>query len=352
MFLALVAAVFLIRYAQAILLPFVLSLLVFYALDPIVSWISRFGMPRIASCFLLMAVLFGTGASAIYLLRGQAGEMVDRLPEAMAKAKAAIESHRADRSGAVARVQRAAGDLQKTAEDAAGNRPAADVTRVRIEEPLFRTSEYLWSGSMGVMWFVGQAITVVFLVFFLLASGDLYKRKLVEVVGPRLSRQRLTIQILNEIDQQIGRFLLVQVLTSALIGAAMGVSLWLLGLNQAVMWGVSAGVLNSIPYFGTIIVTIGLALVAFLQFGTLEMVAVVAGITLLVTSLDALLLTPFLTGRFSKMNNLAVFLSLLFWGWLWGALGVLLAVPIMMVIKSICDHIEGLQPIGHFLGEN
>jgi len=118
------------------------------------------------------------------------------------------------------------------------------------------------------------------------------------------------------------------------------------------MWGVSAGVLNSIPYFGTIIVTIGLALAAFLQFGTLEMVAVVAGITLLVTSLDALLLTPFLTGRFSKMNNLAVFLSLLFWGWLWGALGVLLAVPIMMVIKSICDHIEGLQPIGHFLGEN
>ena len=92
-------------------------------------------------------------------------------------------------------------------------------------------------------------------------------------------------------------------------------------------------------------------MVAFLQFGTLEMVGIVAGITLLVTSIDGFLLTPLLTSKFSKMNNLAVFLSLLFWGWLWGALGMLLAVPIMMVIKSICDHIEGLQPIGHLLGE-
>jgi predicted PurR-regulated permease PerM len=140
-------------------------------------------------------------------------------------------------------------------------------------------------------------------------------------------------------------------LTSALIGAALGISLWLLGLNQAAMWGVSAGILNSIPYFGTIIVTAALALVAFLQFGTLKMVAIISVVTLVVTSIDGFLLTPLLTGRLTKMNNLAVFLSLLFWGWLWGALGMLLAVPIMMVCKSICDHIEELKPIGRLLGE-
>jgi predicted PurR-regulated permease PerM len=110
-------------------------------------------------------------------------------------------------------------------------------------------------------------------------------------------------------------------MTSTFIGLALGISLWLLGVNQAAMWGVTAGILNTIPYFGTIIVTSGLALASFLQFGRLEMVLAVAGVTLFVTSIDGLLLTPLLAGRFSRMNNLAVFISLLFWGWLWGPLG-------------------------------
>src|SRR5678815_2854140 len=112
-------------------------------------------------------------------------------------------------------------------------------------------------------------------------------------------------------------------MTSTFIGLALGISLWLLGVNQAAMWGVTAGILNTIPYFGTIIVTSGLALASFLQFGRLEMVLTVACITLIVTSIDGLLLTPLLAGRFSRMNNLAVFISLLFWGWLWGPLGML-----------------------------
>jgi predicted PurR-regulated permease PerM len=349
LFLSLVGAAFVLRYAQAVILPFMLALLFFYALDPVVCWLCRRGIPRVASSLLLITLLLGTGVSTIYLLGGQASAMADRLPEALRKARTAIESQRRA-PGAVAKVQRVAGELQRTAANTA-SRPAQGVTRVQIEEPLFRASDYLWSGSLGLLWFIGQALTIIFLVFFLLASGDLYKRKLIEVVGPRLSRQRLTLQILDDIDHQIGRFLLIQVLTSTLIGVALGISLWLLGVNHAAVWGVAAGILNSIPYFGTIIVTGALALASFLQFGTLEMVLVVAAITLLVTSIDGLLLTPLLAGRFSRMNNLAVFISLLFWGWLWGPLGMLLAVPIMMVIKSICDHIEALQPIGHLLGE-
>jgi len=264
----------------------------------------------------------------------------------------AIDSHRQSGPGTVAKVQKAAGELEKTATEATGSKPAAGVTRVQVEEPLFKTSDYLWSGSLGVIGFIGQAVTVLFLVFFLLASGDLYKRKLVTLVGPRLSRQKLTIQILDEIDRQIAQFLFVQLLASVFIGAVLGGSLWLLGMNQAAMWGVSAGVLSVIPYFGAIVVTVALALAAFLQFGTLGMVALVAGLALFVTSVDGLLLKPLLTGRFSKMNNLAVFLSLLFWGWLWGALGMLLAIPIMTAVKAICDHIEALRPLGNLLGES
>jgi predicted PurR-regulated permease PerM len=350
LFLSIAGGVFVLRHARAVLLPFILALLFFYVLDPVVCWLCRRGVPRIVSSLLLIGLLLGTGVSSIYLLGGQASAMVDRLPEALKKVRTAIDSQRRA-PGAVAKVQQVAGELEKTASNAITGRLAQGVTRVQIQEPLFRASDYLWSGSLGLLWFIGQALTIIFLVFFLLASGDLYKRKLIEVVGPRLSRQRLTLQILNDIDHQIGRFLLIQVMTSTFIGLALGISLWLLGVNQAAMWGVTAGILNSIPYFGTIIVTGALALASFLQFGTLEMVLVVAAIALFVTSIDGLLLTPLLAGRFSRMNNLAVFISLLFWGWLWGPLGMLLAVPIMMVIKSVCDHIEALQPIGHLIGE-
>jgi predicted PurR-regulated permease PerM len=351
-FLSLVAAVFALRYARAILLPVVLSILIFYTLDPVVRWISGLGVPRTAACIVLMLILLGTSGSAIYFLRGQAEDLLKRLPEAITKARTAIESEGRGPAGTVAKVQEEAGKLQTSASEAAGtNKAPKGVTRVQIEEPLFRASDYLWSGSVGIVWFIGQALTVVCLVFFLLAWGDSYKRKLIGAIGARISRQRQIVGILKEIDQQIGRFLLIQVLTNATVGAALGISLWLLGLNQAAMWGVAGGILNAIPYFGPIVVTGALVLVAFLQFGTLEMVAATAGVTLLVTSLDWYVLTPLLTSKLSNMNNLAAFLSVLFWGWLWGALGMLLAVPIMMSIKSICDHVEGLKPIGILLGE-
>jgi len=351
-FLCVAGSVFLLRYAQAVILPVVLSLLFFYALDPIVCWVSRFGIPRILSCVLILAALLGIVASGIFFLRDQAREMVERLPEALSKARAAIESHQAESPGAVAKVQEAAGELEKTAAEVAGSQPKAGVTRVQIEEPILKMGDYVWSGSLSVIWLIGQAITVFFLVLFLLAAGDHYKRKLIQVVGPRLSRQRLTLEILNDIDHQIGRFLLVQVVTGIVIGATLGVCLWLLGLRQPAVWGVSAAVLNSIPYFGAIIITCAVALAAFLQFGSLGMVALVTVVTFLVTTLDGFFLTPLLTSKFSKMNNVAVFLSLLFWGWLWGPMGMLLAVPLMVVIKSICDHIESLKPIGYLLGED
>src|SRR5262245_49094638 len=186
-FLGFVGAVFFLRYAQAILVPFVLALLLFYVLDPIVGALHRWGIPRVAGCLLLSIILVASGVTAIYLITDQAASAFDRLPEALEKAKTAIESRRTGKPGAVAKVQEAAGALQKTASETAESRPDDGVTRVRIEEPLFKTSDYLLSGSKGLVWFIGEAIMILLLVFFLLASSDLYKRKLVEVVGPRLS---------------------------------------------------------------------------------------------------------------------------------------------------------------------
>lgn len=161
----------------------------------------------------------------------------------------------------------------------------------------------------------------------------------------------MTLEAINEINSQIERFLLIQVTTSALVGICTTVALWALGLNQPAVWGLAAGLFNSIPYFGAIIVTAGLALVAFLQFGTLTATLQIAGVALLITTLEGFLLTPSLMGRAARINGVAMFVSLLFWSWLWGIVGMIVAVPLMMVIKTICDRVENLQPIGELLGE-
>jgi predicted PurR-regulated permease PerM len=132
---------------------------------------------------------------------------------------------------------------------------------------------------------------------------------------------------------------------------ATGFALWGLGLRQAALWGLLAGILNSIPYYGPLVVTTGLAMVGFLQFGTIGMTMVVAGVALLITTLEGSLLTPMLMSRAASMNQVAVFTGLLFWSWIWGVWGLLLAVPMMMVVKVICDHVDPLKPVGHLLGE-
>jgi predicted PurR-regulated permease PerM len=145
--------------------------------------------------------------------------------------------------------------------------------------------------------------------------------------------------------------MLVEIFTSCVVGVATGVALWWLGLQNAAVWGLIAGIFNSIPYFGPVIVTGALAVVAFLQFGALDTTAAIAGVALLITSLEGWVLTPALVGRTAQMNPVAVFAGLLFWSWMWGVWGTLLAVPMMMVLKAVCDHVEDLAPVADFLSE-
>jgi predicted PurR-regulated permease PerM len=198
---------------------------------------------------------------------------------------------------------------------------------------------------------VGQLVLILFLVYFLLASGDLYRRKLVKLAGPTLTEKKLTVQILQEIDRQIEMFLLVQAFTSTLVGLATWLAFRALGVQQAAVWGLLAGVFNSIPYFGPVIVTGATSVVAFLQFGNLRMAILVGAASLAITSLEGFLLTPWLTGRATRMNAVAIFVGLLFWGWVWNVWGLLLAVPMLVVMKTVCDHVEDFSGFGELLGD-
>jgi predicted PurR-regulated permease PerM len=192
---------------------------------------------------------------------------------------------------------------------------------------------------------------VLFLVYFFLVTGDLYKRKLVKIGGRTLSEKKITVQILDDINLQIESFMRVQVFTSFLVAVGTGIALWWFGVEHPIVWGLLAGIFNSIPYLGPVIVTGGLGLVTFMQFDDLAKTAYVCGVAFAITSLEGFLLTPMLMGRAAQMNPVAIFVGLLFWSWIWGIWGTVLAVPMLMMLKAICDHVEDLRPIGELLGE-
>ena len=171
-------------------------------------------------------------------------------------------------------VQKAAAQLEQAAQEAGAPSPAArGVQRVQIERPRFDIQDHLWDGTLGLASLVGQATIVVFLTYFLLVSGDTFRRKLVKLTGPSLSNKKITVQALDEITQQIQRYLLVQLLSSVVVGVATALAFWALGLKHAAVWGIAAAILNLIPYIGSAVVAGAAALVAFVQFGELNMAA-------------------------------------------------------------------------------
>jgi predicted PurR-regulated permease PerM len=350
--LAVAAVVFLLGYAWEILLPILLAILASYALEPIVIGLLRLRLPRAIAAALVLATATGAVGYGMYSVSDDALAIVEDLPASAKKLRQSWYELRGHQ-GPVQTLTHAVDEIEKTAVAAPGATPAPapGVTRVQVEEKPLDLKRYLLWGSLGAVGLAGQMVVVVFLAYFLLASGDLYRRKLVKLVGPTLSRQRVTVQILDDITAQIERYLFVQMITSVLVALASILAFRWIGLERAMFWGLLAGLFNSIPYFGPLIVMCGVASVAFVQFGTFDKTAQAAVLSLVITGVEGFLLTPYLLGRHLRMNGVAVFVGLLFWGWIWGVWGMLLAMPMMVVLKSICDHVEGLKSVGDLLGE-
>jgi predicted PurR-regulated permease PerM len=216
---------------------------------------------------------------------------------------------------------------------------------------VLRGSDVLLGGARNISIFTGSAVLVLVFTLFLLVSAERLERIVIEVAGPTLSQRRVTVQIIDEISRKAQHFLLVQLLSGAIVAVLTALVLWRLGLQNAAIWGLVAGVFNTLPYFGPLFTTIGLAGVALVQFGTASMVAWVAGSALVITSIEGYFLTPVLQGRSAQMNQVAVFVGILFWSWIWGPVGLLLAVPMTMIVKVVCDHVEGFQGFGRLMGE-
>jgi predicted PurR-regulated permease PerM len=348
-----IAVLAVLRWASGFFIPLMLGLVFTYALSPVVDWLQRLKVPRAISAGVLILGILGGAGACVYSLSDDANDLIASLPDAARKVRDVLHRSPKKQDTALETVQKAAAELQKAAEEAGPKGAAATrgVARVVVEKPRFDLRDHLWTGTLGLANVAGQTVIVTFLTYFLLVSGNTFRRKLVKIAGPGLAEKKLTVQALDEINAQMQRYLLVQLAASVAVGLATGISFAVIGLKHAAVWGVAAGVLNLVPYIGSFAVTAAAALVAFLQFdGDVNMAMLVAGSSLLINTIEGYLLVPWATSRANSMNPVAVFVGVLAWGWLWGVWGLLLGIPILMAVKAVCDRVDHLKPIGELLG--
>lgn len=341
------------RLASAVFIPLVMGVMVSYALTPLVNRMVQCHIPRtLAAALLLLGIVSGAGTIA-WSLSDDAVALIESLPEMAQKLRQGFDADKTrGAAGTMEKMQKAASEIERGA--AEGNsdlEPDRDVAKVQIEKPRFNVKDYLLPGSLGLATAAAKITMVLFIAFFLLASGDHFRRKMVKLAGPTLSKKKLTLRALDEIDLCIQRYLLVQVFTSALVGIATWLAFLWIGVEHAAVWGVVTFVFNFIPYIGSIIASGAAMLAGFVQFGSFEMALLIGGVELLINTVEGYVLTPWLTSRAGRMNPVAVFAGVLAWGWLWGIWGLFLGVPILMVIKVICDRVDDFKAVGELLGE-
>ena len=286
-------------------------------------------------------------------MRGEVQTILDQLPEATSKLSAELASLREGEPSTMQKVQTAASEFEKAASQAAGvaSTPKQPATRVVMDAPGFKLSSFLWAGSMGAAGLLAQAAMVVSLTFFLLLSGDTYKRKLVRLAGPSLSKRKITVQVLDDINKSIQRYMVMLVATNVLVGLLTWIALRWIGLENAGVWAVTAGLLHLIPYFGSPLTATAIGVATFMQFGAVSTALLVAVVSLTIAGGVGTLVTTWMAGRIAKVNTAAVFVSLLFWTWLWGVWGMLLSVPIIAIVKVVAQHIEQLEPVAELLAD-
>jgi predicted PurR-regulated permease PerM len=349
--LAVVIVVAALSLAQGFFIPVVVALILALALARIVRKLERV-MPRWVASAVVVVSLVGVLGIGTYSLSDEAAGAIAELPKATRMLRQAARAFLNQRQGALSQLQRAINELERTATEST-DRPAtpSGVTAVQVVAPPVDFSNVVWLGSQGVLWISAQLTLVLFLVYFLLAYGDMFKRKLIRLSGDTLSKRRVTVQLIDEIGDSVAKTISHLTLTSVVVGVATAVALSLLDVHYAGLWGLAAGLFNFIPYVGPLVVACGLFLAGIVQFGDLPMAALVGGVSVAITSIEGFLFTPIVFGRAARVNPVAVFIGFLFWGWLWGLWGMLLALPLLLIMRAVADQVEDLTPLAELLSD-
>ena len=345
---AVVALIFLIDWAQSFFISLLLGILISYTLNPLVNALVRIHVPRLIGVSLVMLALISGIVFGSYALGGQAQSIISQLPTAAGKLTRTLAGQYLN----IDELRLAVSEMEKAATAASSlPLPQPPATHVVIDPPKFRLDSYLWAGSVGALGFLAEAAMVLFLSFFLLLSGDTFKRKLVKLTGPSLSRKRITVHLLEDINHSIQKYMFMLLVTNAMVGVMCWILFRWIELENAGAWAVTAALLHLIPYFGPVLTAAATGMAAYLQFGSILLLLSVAGGSLAIATFVGIFVTTWMTGRIAKMNAAAVFISLLFWAWLWGVWGMLLSIPIIVIVKVVSEHVEQLESLAEMLGE-
>jgi predicted PurR-regulated permease PerM len=342
---ALVAALYL---ARAFFVPLLIGILASYTLHPLVDWLAACRIPRGIGALLVLATVVGSLSWIGYSLSDDAAALIEKLPETARKLRRDLSSARSGAPTPLQNMQEAATELQGAAAEA-GDKPKARATPAPAPAPTW-LRDYTLAQSALIVTVAAQTPIVVLLTYFLLASGAHFRRKLVHLVGPSLSRKKDAVRILEEIDVQVQRYLLATLASNALLAVATWLAFLAFGLDQAGVWGAAAGIFHFVPYLGPALIALGSGIAAFMQFGSLLYALLVAGASLLIAAIIGFAFMAWLQSRFARVNAAVLFIALLFFGWLWGVWGLLLGAPMVAIAKVVFDRVDALKPAGELLG--
>jgi len=321
--------------AKEFLLPLALGVMVFFLLHPAVRGLKKVRIPESAGAALVLVGLVAAVALTVYALSFPAAAWVARAPQGVRR----LEVKLRPLAQRIRSLTRTAAEMEKIA--AVGETP---VPEVQIKEPSFRETVLVRMQS-----FLGGAVIALTLVYFLLISGDKFLHKVVKTLL-RIQDDR-AVDMAREMEKQISEYLLLTSLINLGFGILVAGVLWLLGLPNPIMWGAVAAVTNFIPYLGGLVCTVVLALAAILTYDSLWQALLVPTVFWVLNTLEGYMITPLLMGKRFTLDPVVLFVALLFWWYVWGIAGALLAVPMMAAFKIVCERVEGLERLAVLLGE-
>jgi predicted PurR-regulated permease PerM len=337
--LLLLACFYTLFLAEGFFAPLVLAVVFNFFLSPFVRVLGKVWIPVPAAAGIVMLGCLSVIGFLIYEFSGPVSEWVERAPRVAGNISTEFQKLKKP----VEKVTQATEQVSKMAQVGAsdqGKEPAeVELKRPGIFDGLFSKTRDA----------VLEVVVFTVMLYFLLSSGDLFLRKLIHVL-PRFEDKKRAVLIMRQIEDHISNYLLTVAMINACLGAAGGLVFWALGMPNAALWGALAFLLNFIPYLGALTEILIVGLVAAATFPHLSHALLVPACYLALATVEANLFTPYIMGRRMTLNPVVIFVAVTFWGFLWGILGVFLAVPVLVMLKIFCDHIGPLAPIGEFLG--
>ena len=349
MVIATVAVIYLLHWGAPFFIPLLVALLIAYALAPATDALTRLVRYRALSATLVVGAVLSLMGTAAWAWSDDVQQLWERVPDAARSISGSMKKMASRKpSSPVAEVKKAAADIESIAQTGKAAPPAPPPAAAASTISFWGL---VWSGGKGVAIVLSQIVAVMFLVFFMLASGDLFKRKLVKIYGNTLSEKKITVEMIDEIDLQIRKYLMVVLVSNVLVGIGTWFVFHLMGVNYAELWGLGSAILHTAPYFGPALIAAAAFVAGFLQFQDWSTAMMVSGLSILVATLVGSVFATWLASRQTQMNVTATFIGLLFFGWIWGLWGVLLAIPVMAIVKTICDTKEEWKSVSELLSK-